>query len=174
MSRGWIGRQDDVFLVQYSDGYFLLGLFNFVGKVYRMRPCLVVLGLVGVSLFYGCAMIPSVTTPRVTSNVLTSGANLSSGKRIPAQTFSSQDFVVFLVDFQWDPVGQSGGSHDVEWRWYQNDKLLSNLRRPVMFTSTPYTLRTQRAAATLGIGHFRVETVVDGNIAASSEFDIAQ
>ena len=134
-----------------------------------MRRRVVVLGLVSVILFFGCA-----TTPLVTSSVLTSGASLSSGKRTPVQTFSSQDFVVFLVDFQWTPVGESGGSHDVEWRWYQNDKLLSKSRGVLVFTSTPYTLRTQRAAATLGIGRFKVETVVDGNIAASSEFNIIQ
>jgi hypothetical protein len=138
-----------------------------------MRPSAVV-GLVSVILFSGCATTPSATTPHVTSSVLTSGANLSSGKRVPVRTFSSQDFVVFLVDFQWGAVGESGGSHNVEWRWYQNDKLLSKGRNTLVFTSTPYTLRTTRAAATLGIGHFKVETVIDGNIAASSEFDITQ
>jgi hypothetical protein len=105
-------------------------------------------------------------------SVLTSGTYLSEGKRVPVQTFTLQDYVVSLVDFQWDDAQKNGGIHDVNWRWYHDGRLVSSSGKSVSFTSTPFTLRTRRAAATLGIGHFKVETVVDGNLAGSSEFDI--
>jgi hypothetical protein len=110
--------------------------------------------------------------PHVTGSVLTSAANLQQGKRVPVQAFTSQDFVNVLVDFQWDAVGQNAGSHDVQWLWYHDDKLVSKVEKNLLFKNTPYTLRSSRAAATLGVGHFKVEVLVDGTLASSSAFDI--
>jgi hypothetical protein len=109
----------------------------------------------------------------LTHTMMTSGANLSLGKRVPLQAFSQQDFVVQLADFAWDPVEMSGGKHDVVWRWYQDDRLLSQTAKSLDFNSTPNTLWTKRAASTLGSGHFRIETIIDGMVITTSEFDIA-
>jgi hypothetical protein len=140
----------------------------------RVKPVLLkALLILSVIISTGCATTHTANTPQVVGSMMTNGESLSKGKRISVQSFTSQDFVVYLVDFQWEPVTENGGSHLVEWRWYQNDKLLSRSAKTLVFTSTPYTTRTQRAASTLGVGHFRVETLVDGVIAASNDFDIA-
>lgn len=112
-------------------------------------------------------------TPQLTHTMTTSGHYLSAGQRTPVQTFSQQDFVVQMADFKWPTAGESGGNHQVEWRWYQGAELISKTEKELHFNSTPYTIWTKRAAATLGAGHFRVEALVDGVVTATSEFDIA-
>ena len=139
----------------------------------RVKPMLLkALLFLSVIISTGCATTPTAT-PQVVASMMTNGESLSKGKRISVQSFTSQDFVVNLIDFKWEAVTENGGSHLVEWRWYQNDKLLSRSAKTLVFTSTPYTTWTRRAASTLGVGHFRVETLVDGVIAASNDFDIA-
>ena len=116
----------------------------------------------------GCAPPLHYSEPR-----LTSGANLSQGKRRPAQTFDLNDQVVMLVDVTWPDPTAEGGLHDCQWRWYREAQLVSLTPvRPIRFVRTPTTLRTARPAAALGVGHYTVETVVDGTVVATSGFDI--
>lgn len=133
-------------------------------------------GLISLACLLGAAAVPAVQaseTPHLARSLTTSGASLQAGKRVPQQRFGQHDFVVQLSDFDWEAVGESAGEHRVEWRWYQGDKLVSQTDKKLNFNSTPYTLWTRRAAATLGSGHFKVEAVIDGEVAAVSEFDIA-
>jgi len=76
------------------------------------------------------------------------------------------------VYFQWDDVTKEAGHHEVVWRWYQDDRLVSQTQKRMHFKHTPYTTWTQRAAGGLGIGHFSVATVVDGTVVSTSTFDI--
>jgi hypothetical protein len=112
------------------------------------------------------------SAPQVRSTVLGSGAGVQACRNGAAHTFGQQDFIVFCVEFGW-PSSERGGSHAIEWRWYQDRRLVSKLQKQVTFASNPYTLWTRRAAATLGSGHFRVEALVDGALASSASFDIA-
>jgi hypothetical protein len=121
--------------------------------------------------FASCATDPS-KLPHATNATVTTELNRKLSKRVPMQSFSLQDSVVSMVDFQWPDPTHPGGEHRVEWRWYKDGTLVSQSEKRLTFTSTPYTTWTTRAAGSLGIGHFRVDTLLDGVVASSSEFDI--
>jgi hypothetical protein len=109
----------------------------------------------------------------VVGATLTSGAIMSQGKRTPVAQFTRDDYIVMLVDFTWPNAAEDGGTHKCDWQWYRDGQLISkSATKMIRFVSTPVTLRTDRAVATLGTGHFRVETIVDDQIVAHSEFDI--
>ncbi len=125
-------------------------------------------GLALLLLGAGCTPTLHYAEPR-----LTSGANLSQGKRLPAQTFDLDDRVVMLVDVTWPDPTADGGLHDCQWRWYRGGQLVSQTPvRQIRFARTPVTLHTARPAAALGVGHYTVETLVDGAVVATSRFDI--
>lgn len=127
-----------------------------------------VLGLAVLLLDAGCTPPLHYSEPR-----LTSGANLSQGKRRPAQTFDLNDRVVMLVDVTWPDPTAEGGLHDCQWRWYRDGQLVSQSQvARLRFARTPVTLHTARPAAALGVGHYTVETVVDDAVVATSRFDI--
>jgi N-acetylmuramic acid 6-phosphate (MurNAc-6-P) etherase len=112
------------------------------------------------------------TTPRVTNTVLTKTADLVTARRVPTAVFSPEDSVVCYVYFQWDDATKEAGHHAVEWRWYQDDRLVSRSQKRLHFKRTPYTIWTQRSAGALGAGHFSVATVVDGAVVSTSNFEI--
>jgi len=120
-----------------------------------------------------CAACASSERISASGVLLTSGASLQGGRRSPVHSFGQEDFVWQLVDFKWADLDAVGGTHRVTWNWYQGDRLVSKTpQKYVQFTHSPFTLETHRAAATLGTGHFHVETVVDGELMATSQFDI--
>lgn len=113
-----------------------------------------------------------VETPKVVGSLVTSGVSLAQGKRVAVQSFSQQDFIVSLVDFQSARLAESGGNHLVEWRWYLGDKLVSHSKKGLSIAATPSTVRSMRAASALGAGRFKVETLIDGILASSTNFEI--
>jgi hypothetical protein len=128
------------------------------------------------SLVLGLGVVSTamaVETPYLFNVMTQTGASMAAGKRVPTRHFEQSDFVIQLADFNWTPVDQGAGRHQVEWRWYHGRTLVSKTSKELDFNSTPYTIWTKRAASTLGNGHFRIETVVDGEVVANSEFDIA-
>jgi len=134
----------------------------------KFLPALVLAALVA-----GCAQQPQDTI-HATSMVLTSGANLQAGKRTPVHSFRHDDFVWQLVDFSWANLDKTGCTHRCSFNWYHDGVLISKTpEKYCNFGQSPWTLETHRAAATLGTGQFKVETVVDGTLMASSVFDIA-
>lgn len=122
------------------------------------------------SILVGCAT--TSTTPRVTNTVLTKTADLITARRVPTTVFSPEDSVVCYVYFQWDDATKDAGYHEVEWRWYQDDRLVSQSKKRMRFKRTPYTTWTLRAAGALGTGHFSVATLVDGAVASTTNFEI--
>lgn len=131
------------------------------------------LWLAGAAALAGCVHEPYTDKDlRVTESVLTSGDDVTHGDKSPVQTFSTSDLVVSQVVFEWDAVKKSAGQHNVQWNWYQGNDIVSRSEKSVEFKTTPFTLTSSRQASSLGTGHFRVETVVDGIIDATSEFDI--
>lgn len=122
------------------------------------------------AMLAGCAT-PG-TTPRVTNTVLTKTADLVTARRVPTSVFSPEDSVVCYVYFQWDDVAKEAGHHEVEWRWYQDDRLVSTSKKRLHFKRTPYTTWTARSAGGLGTGHFSVATLVDGAVVSTSNFEI--
>jgi len=125
--------------------------------------------LLAANLLTGCAGEPI----RTLNVVLTSGASVHAGKRTPVHRFGHDDYVWQLVDFSWSNLDQNGGIHRCTWNWYRNGVLVSKTpQKYLRFGHSPYTLETHRPAAALGVGQFRVETVVDDQVVATSSFDI--
>jgi len=135
--------------------------------VYRILA----LGSIGL-LAAGC--VQDQNRVRVTSMVLTSGSARATGKRTPVHVFGHDDYVWQLVDFSWDHLDATGGLHQCTFNWYREGVLISKTpEKQCPFGHSPWTLETHRAAATLGSGHFTVETVVDGQTMATSSFEIS-
>ena len=60
----------------------------------------------------------------------------------------------------------------VEHRWLQNGALVSEGKRVIAFDKTPINLYSRPAAAALGNGHFKVQTLMDRQIVGDEQFDI--
>lgn len=133
-------------------------------RAHKILACVLVAGLAG------CAT--TGTTPRVTGTVLTKTADLITAKRVPTSVFSTEDTVVCYVYFQWDDATKEAGYHELEWTWYQDDKLVSQGKKRLNFKRTPFTTWTFRSAGALGVGHFTVTTAVDGTAVSTSSFEI--
>lgn len=86
--------------------------------------------------------------------------------------FSLEDSVVCIVDFAWSDVTRSGGDHVVKWRWYKEGTLVSQSEKQMTFNTSPYSTWTTRAASGLGPGQYKVETLLDDQVASSCEFQI--
>jgi hypothetical protein len=137
----------------------------------RKRTCGQVMLVWGfLAMLVGCAT--TATTPRVTNTVLTKTADLVTARRVPTSVFAPEDSVVCYVYFQWDDATKEAGHHEVMWRWYQDDKLVSQSKKRLHFKRTPYTTWTARSAGSLGTGHFSVATLVDGTVVSTSSFEI--
>ena len=108
----------------------------------------------------------------VDGSTLTSGAALAAGKETPVSSFALDDSVRFITRFSWQPIDQPAGRHDVDFKWFKNDVLISKAIRMLSFAETPYSIFTTRSARSLGVGHFRVETWVDNNMVGTSDFDV--
>jgi hypothetical protein len=126
-----------------------------------------VIALVSLLAIAGCSI-----TPHVSGTVLTKKEDAIQARRVPANVFSAADSVVCYVYFQWDEVTKEAGVHELAWRWYQDDKLVSQGEKRLHFKRTPYTTWTQRSAGSLGIGHFSVATVLDGTEVSRTNFEI--
>lgn len=122
-------------------------------------------------LLASCATTGS-TMPHAFNALLTTEYDQKLSKRIPVKDFSLEDTVVSNVYFQWADVSSSSGEHRVEWRWYKEGILVSQSEKRLKFNTSPYTTWTTRAASSLGVGHYKVDTILDGQVASSSEFDI--
>ena len=134
----------------------------------RSPRALIAIGLAASLALTRCGPAMTVSSP-----TLTSATALDQGKRIQTSTFTLQDRVIMLVDFTWSDPTTDGGLHDCAWKWFHGATLVSETpTRRIDFRTTPWTLRTRRAAATLGTGDFTVETIVDGAVVATSHFTI--
>lgn len=112
-------------------------------------------------------------TMSVSSPTLMSGAQMSQGRRGIADSFRLNDRIIQVVDFTWADPTEDGGIHLCEWRWYRDGVLVSDTpERRLDFRRTPFTLRTVRPAAPLGVGRYTVDTVIDGKVVATSAFSI--
>ena len=128
------------------------------------------------AFFVGNLQLANAAQPevQVQSSIVTSGASLALGQRIPVQNFKTEDYVISSVVMHWAPATESAGRHLVEHRWLQNGTLISEGKRVIAFNKTPINLYSRRPAVALGQGHFEVQTLMDGQIVGDEQFDITE
>ena len=135
----------------------------------------ITIGSVITLLLAGCATTnTAMTTPHAVNATVTTGYNQALHKRVAVSSFAIEDSIVCFVDFTWSDVTHGAGVHVVEWRWYKQGALVSQSQKKLTFNSSPYSTWTTRAASSLGPGHYSVDTVLDGQVAHSSEFEIKE
>jgi hypothetical protein len=104
----------------------------------------------------------------------TTEASFNVGDRTPVTRFGPDDTAMALLILNWPVSARNGGSHRIRWNWYRDGRLVYSVRRCHMaFATQPFSLWTWRTARELGGGHVRVDTLIDGEIAGSTEFDVA-
>jgi len=114
-----------------------------------------------------------VTSFRSADAVLTTKENLERGRLVGQDTFDLQDIIGFHVDITWDDVSQEAGWCDIQWNWYKDDKLVAHYENDRAYLRAAPNPRVKlQPASSLGVGHFRVECVVNGKPIASAEFNI--
>ena len=126
----------------------------------------------GVSLILMFAACAGQTISLVNSTVTTkANADLDTPK--PQSTFRLTDIIRVTVFVTWPDVTASGGLHHVEWNWYRGAQLVSQGKHLMRFNTAPADLWTIRAASSLGVGSYKVETIIDGNVISTDSFTIA-
>lgn len=73
-----------------------------------------------------------------------------------------------------DPLddGRAGGQHAVRWKWYEGQTLIAEQSKTLDFAKTPIRFSRSLAASDLGVGHYRVEVLVDGERVDEQVFDV--
>ncbi|MEO8936553.1 MAG: hypothetical protein ABI277_16215 [Burkholderiaceae bacterium] len=90
-----------------------------------------------------------------------------ASRRIPLK-----DRVVIVTDVAWPETDRVGGRHSVRWNWYEGDTLIAERAKMLDFPESPYRFVRSLAASDLGIGHYRVEVLVDGRRVDVQRFDV--
>jgi len=135
----------------------------------KFWPGLPAAAFVAAAFCSGCS-----SNMQVSGASLMSGAQISQGRRGETKDFHLNDRIIQMVDFTWTDPLQDAGIHRCEWKWYRDGKLVSDTpAKRLYFATTPFTLRTARPAAPLGVGSYTVDTIVDGNVVAVSTFTIS-
>ena len=67
---------------------------------------------------------------------------------------------------------QPGGPHAVHWNWYEGQTLIAEQSKTLAFSKPPYRFSRSLAASDLGLGHYRVEVMVDGVRVDEQTFDV--
>jgi hypothetical protein len=116
----------------------------------------------------GCA-----SNIRSAGSVLTTKQSLENGQLVPQTTFTLQDVIAFQVNITWDNLDVDAGQVDIEWNWYRDGKKIAHFENYRAYLKGAPNARVKlQPAASLGVGHFRVECVVDGKVLAAADGDI--
>jgi len=130
------------------------------------------LAALGALSLAACTDLSMKSQIHVDGSVLTSSISLAQGKTTPANAFQTDESIRFITHFSWLPVKTTAGIHVVDFKWYKDDKIISDSPARMNFNSTPYSVWSTRSAFSLGVGHFRVETWVDNQKAGQADFDV--
>jgi hypothetical protein len=93
-------------------------------------------------------------------------------REVPTKKVALKDRVVVVTHVAWPEVDKQGGLHAVRWNWYEGDTLIAERQRTLDFGKTPFRFFRSLPASDLGIGHYRVEVLVDGNRIDEQLFDV--
>jgi hypothetical protein len=89
-------------------------------------------------------------------------------KRVPLR-----DHVVVVTRVSWLEDG-SRGPHAVRWNWYEGDTLIAERAKTLDFARSPYRFSHSLPASDLGLGHYRVEVLVDGKKVDEQTFFVVE
>jgi hypothetical protein len=93
-------------------------------------------------------------------------------REVPTKKVALKDRVVVVTHVAWPEVDKQGGLHAVRWNWYEGETLIAERQRTLDFGKTPFRFFRSLPASDLGIGHYRVEVLVDGNRVDEQFFDV--
>ena len=105
------------------------------------------------------------------SGVITASED-PQGRDIPKTTVALKDKVVVVTHVAWADATETGGLHAVRWNWYEGETLIAERAKTLDFGTTPTRFSRSVQAADLGVGHYRVEVLVDGHRVDEQTFDI--
>jgi hypothetical protein len=113
---------------------------------------------------FGCA------NPRIE---LVSGVVTAGGEVVPVSEVHLKDIVYVYTHVRWSPATEPGGRREVGWLWYSTgDQLVHADRQVLNFKETPARLVSYLPAAGLGVGHYRVTTLIDGIVIDTQQFSV--
>ncbi len=96
----------------------------------------------------------------------------SDVREVPTRKVALKDKVVIVTHVDWSEAGKQGGLHAVRWNWYEGEILIAERQRTLDFGKPPYRFSRSLPASDLGLGHYRVEVLVDGVRIDEQVFDV--
>jgi len=106
---------------------------------------------------------------------LTGYRNSGKGNRLPPAAFAPQDMVGFELSVQVDDLVNQLKASDVAFKWYSDTSLVSESSGgecSFSFDGSLNIVRLRKQAFTLGLGHFKIIALIEGEEVASQDFDI--
>ncbi len=130
------------------------------------NTCLAALGVALAAALAACA------SPGLRYHGEIAATDDARAHEVPTRRVALKDQAVVVTHVDWPEAGRNGGRHDVRWKWYEGDTLVADREKKVDFGRTPFRFSRSLAASDLGIGHYRVEVLVDGVKVDEQQFDV--
>ncbi len=89
----------------------------------------------------------------------------------PTRRVALKDQVVVVTHIAWPEHEEKRGLHAVRWNWYEGETRIAERAKTIDSGKTPARFSRSLAASDLGIGHYRVEVLVDGTRVDEQTFD---
>ncbi len=128
-----------------------------VGRVVALALCLLA-GCASSSLHY--------------SGLVTAAPDDTRSRDVATRRVALRDRVTVVTRAD-APDGSAGdGQHAVKWKWYEGQTLITEQSKTLDFAKKPIRFSRSVAASDLGVGHYRVEVLVDGERVDEQVFDV--
>lgn len=118
------------------------------------------------------ATLAACASPSLTYKGAISASEDPNAREVTNRRVPLKDRVVIVTHVAWPETDRVGGQHAVRWNWYEGDTLIAERAKTLDFPKSPYRFVRSLAASDLGIGHYRVEVLVDGKRVDMQVFDV--
>jgi hypothetical protein len=118
------------------------------------------------------ALLGACTSPSLQYKGAIAASEDPQARELSTRRVALKDRVVIVTHVEWPEADRKGGSHAVRWNWYEGETLIAERAKTMDFPKTPYRFSRSLAASDLGVGHYRVEVLVDGRRIDVQSFDI--
>ena len=135
----------------------------------RATPGFARLSLVAFAL---CLVAGCASSSLHYSGLVTAAPDDTRARDVATRRVALRDRVTVVTHA--DPLdGDRGaGQHAVRWKWYEGQTLIAEQSKTLDFAKTPVRFSRSLAASDLGVGHYRVEVLVDGERVDEQVFDV--